>query len=45
MAETRFNDNTDSPRAARPSYVFWGVGIFLAINFLVAAFYFKLLNP
>lgn len=33
------------PKAARFSDVIWGVGIFLAINFLVAAMYLKIINP
>lgn len=47
MAEVGYNDTTttDSPRVARTPDVLWGLGIFLAINFLVAAFYFKILNP
>lgn len=37
--------NTKTPDPTKPSNVFWGVGIFLAINFLVAAMYIKLINP
>nr|ADN13586.1 hypothetical protein Cyan7822_1595 [Gloeothece verrucosa PCC 7822] len=39
------NENVRSPRAARLTDVLWGLGIFLSINFLVAAMYFKFLNP
>jgi photosystem I protein len=35
----------DTPKAARFSDVVWGVGIFLAINLLVAAMYLKIVNP
>jgi len=37
--------NKDVPKAARFSDVVWGVGVFLAINFLVAAMYLKIINP
>jgi photosystem I protein len=43
MNNTEYNNEV--PKAARFSDVVWGVGIFLAINLLVAAMYLKIINP
>jgi hypothetical protein len=37
--------NTNPPKSPRFPDVFWGLTIFLAINFLVGAMYFKIINP